>query len=481
MDVRMKSAGFLQAWGRWLSWLPSLRAVFATTGLTAGAMFVGLLCVLFGGMAEDRPALVVVLPVLLLTGFLFIYSRPALLAVILLLRAGTNPVFEETRLPVLGGLGGLMNLVVIVIAVLIISRDPKRVPRQAWWVFLPFVLTQSIALVYSPEPAIAARLFLGYLSMVALFLTAFFLVTDEHELDKLLKLVAWSSLPVALVTLAYIALGKTAGAVDALEEAGRRFGGPFPHANILAFYLVLAQGVIFYLWKSRRLGGGILTRTAVVAYMLLLIGLLFATKTRSAWVSLLFLFIVYGLLRERRYLLYLLLGGALAMLLPEVHERVMGIFEGNQVVQYAKLNSFAWRKLIWTDGLSWMSTARYGMGYGLESFAFHSTTFFSMAGGRSWGAHSVIVQLFFETGLMGLLAFVWVYVAAARLTLKLGREASLMKVVFLALLAANFLVSTSDNMLGYLVYNWYFWLVMGGVCALGWRSHVADRSPTVVS
>jgi putative inorganic carbon (hco3(-)) transporter len=470
---------YRHALSRWLTRF-SWRSVPAAIGLMVGAVIVGLLCVLIGDAAVDRPALYVVLPVVLVTGFLFLYSPSVLLAVILLLRAGTNPVFEETRLPAIGGLGGLLNLVVIVIAAIIISRDPKRVPREAWWVFLPFVLIQSVALTYSPDPLAAVRLFLGYLSMVALFLSGFVLVTNEQELDKSLKLIAWSSLPVVLVTLAYIALGKTAGHVDSLENAGQRFGGPFPHANILAFYLVLAVGVIFYLWKSRRLATGFLTSTAVVAYLLLLVGLLIATKTRSAWIAVLFLCVVYGALKERRYLLYLVVGGALAMLVPEVQERVMGLFKGNEVVQYAKLNSFAFRRLLWTEGLTWMSPSRYFLGYGSEAFFFHSPVFFSMSGGRGWDAHSVVVQLFFETGIVGLSAFGWAYAATARMMLRLGRSQYLLKLVFVSLLVSNFMITLSDNMLAYLIYNWYFWFAIGGVCALGWRTESESARPASV-
>lgn len=464
--------------GLWRSWRDGLDGTswLGLTGLLAGAVVMGLLTVMVGGVAVDKPVLMAVLPLMLLTAFLFIYSREAFLLVVLLLRAGTNPVFEETRLAAIGGLGGLLNALIIVLAGLIIARDPKRVPRLAWGVWLPFVLVQAAGLLYSPDPVQAVRLYLGQLSVVALFLVSFYLVMDEADLNKLLKLVTWSSVPVAVVTLIYIGLGKTAGSVDAFEAASNRYGGPFPHANILAFYLVLSVGVIFYRWKSGLAGRGPLVTATVVLYLLLLVGLLFATKTRSAWISVLFIFVLYGLLRERRYLIYLVIGGLCAMAIPEVRERVAGLAEGNQVVQYAKLNSFAWRKLLWTDALSWMSKARYVFGYGAESFIFHSQTFFSMAGGRSWGAHSAVVQMFFEYGALGVAAFGWVYLSTARMLRPLLRVRPLLALIALALLVANFLVSTSDNMLSYLIYNWYFWLTMGAICALSCRiAGAADK------
>ncbi|UXH79491.1 O-antigen ligase family protein [Roseateles amylovorans] len=456
----------------WRSWRDGMdgASIWAVLGLSVGAVFIGLVTVMVGGASAGRPALLAVLPVLLLTAFLFIYSRESFLLVVMLVRAGANPIFEETRLAAVGGLGGLLNALVVLIAAMIISRDPKRIPKAAWWVWLPFCVMQLIGLGYSPEPVQAVRLYLGQLSVVALFLVSFYLITNEADLNKMLRLVTWSSVPVAVVTLIYIALGKTAGIVDGLEDAGARYGGPFPHANILAFYLVLALGVIFYRWKSGQIGQGFARTTVVVAYMLLLVGLLYTTKTRSAWISVLFIFVVYGIVRERRYLVYLAIGGIAAMAaLPELRERVMGLSEGNQVVQYAKLNSFAWRKLLWADALHWMSTSRYITGYGAESFMFHSPTFFSMAGGRNWGAHSAVVQVFFELGVFGALAYGWIYLSTVRMLKRLWRPYGLLGLISTVLLIGNFLVSLSDNMLSYLIYNWYFWFCMGAVCALAMR------------
>jgi len=467
--VGWSSGGWMSAaWRRWRDGLEGMSAA-GLAGLLAGAVAVGVLTVLVGGFASEKPVMMAVLPLMLLTAFLFLYSREAFLLVVLLVRAGANPVFEETRLAAIGGLGGLLNALIIVLAGIIIARDPKRVPRIAWMVWLPFVVMQALGLVYSPDRMQAVRLYLGQLSVVALFLVSFYLVREEADLNKMLKLVTWSSVPVAVVTLIYIGLGKTAGSVDGFEAAASRYGGPFPHANILAFYLVLSVGVLFYRWKSGLAGRGLLATATVLLYMLLLIGLLFATKTRSAWISVLFIFVVYGVFRERRYLVYLVIGGMLAMLIPEVRERVTGLAEGNQVVQYAKLNSFAWRKLLWADALSWMATSRYVFGYGAESFLFHSQTFFSMAGGRSWGAHSAVVQMFFEYGAVGVASYVWVFLATARLLRPLLSVRFLLALIALALLLANFLVSLSDNMLSYLIYNWYFWLTMGAVCALSCR------------
>ncbi|SEK52765.1 O-antigen ligase [Roseateles sp. YR242] len=439
-------------------------------GLSVGAVVIGYASVFLGGVSAEKPVMLAVMPLMLLTAFLFIYSREAFLIVVLLVRAGANPIFEQARMAAVGGLGGLLNALVILLAALIISRDPKRIPKAAWWVWGPLLALQALGLLHSSDTIAAIRLYLGYVSVVALFLVSFYLVMDENDLNKMLKIITWSSVPVALVTLAYIAMGRTAGGGDALENSGLRYGGPFPHANILAFYLVLSLGVIFYRWKSRQTGQTPFSLMVVVGYMLLLAGLLYTTKTRSAWISVMFIFVVYGLVKERRYLVYLvLIGAAAGAALPELRERVMGLTEGNEVVQYAKLNSFAWRKLLWTDALTWMAPSRYLVGYGAESFFNLSPTFFSMAGPAKWGAHSAVVQTFFELGATGLAAYLWVYVSTARLIRRLFSVKPLLALIGMCLLVANFMVSSSDNMFAYLIYNWYFWFCMGCLCALAVR------------
>lgn len=455
----------------------SVRVLLKVLLLCGMAIGAGLLCVVLGNLAIQKPALLAVLPVVLLTGFLFLYSPKALLVVILLVRAGANPLFEQTKLPGIGGLGGLLNAMVILISAIIILRDPQKMPRVAWLAWLPFMMVAGAGIFHSPEPLQAVRIYLGLMSVVALFMVAFSIVQTKGDLDRVLSIVSWSTAPVVLLTLLYIFQGKTAGSVDALEGDLSRYAGPFEHPNILAFYLVLAIVALFYRWKAGWVGQTVLRSVVVLSYIVVMVALIFATKTRSAWMALLMIFVTYGIFCERRYLLYLLVLGALAMLNPDVHTRVMGLSQGNEVVQYAKLNSFAWRKLLWADALGWMHPGRYIFGYGSESFFYLSPQFFSMAGGNNWGAHSWIVQIFFELGALGVLCFAWIFRSVGKGVWWLGEIDIRLFLLVLSLLLGYLMVSASDNVMNYLVYNWYFWWVMGAACslAIASRNRSSDR------
>lgn len=441
----------------------------ATLGISALSVVAGLLSVIAGEFAANRPVFLAVLPLVLAVGFTLLISPKSLLLAIIVLRAGTNSIFDSARFSGIGGLGGLINLAVIVLAVVLIVRDPKRIPGIAWWAWIPFMAIQLVGIGYSPDPWQQLRPWLAQLSTFAMFLIAFHLVEDFSSLDKMFRLVVLSSIPVTVLTLAEIA-GVYGGAVtsnlEGMESVSGRHSGPFSHPNILAFYLLAVLGIVFYFWKRKNMVASPWVRVGAVLYLLVLLGLIYATKTRSAWVAVAFLFFLYGVFVERRYLLYLLLAPAFAMLIPEFRDRILDLGQGNEVVQYARLNSFAWRQLLWSDGLGWMKLSRYLTGYGTGAFFFHSPTFFSMSGGLNWGAHSVVVQLFFDLGIVGLLCYAWLFGCCLRMLLPVFRLDRLLAILFTALLGCQLLVSLSDNMLSYLVSNWYFWLAIGSVCAL---------------
>lgn len=430
------------------------------------SMFAGLLIVFSSDFGSQRPVLLLALPMLLILGFAFVLAPKALIVGILLLRACLDPVFDLGKLPGIGGLGGMVNLTIIALAFALVVREPQRVPREAWWVWLPFMAFQLAGLGYAPDVVPALRLFLGQLATMSVFLIAFHLVHDWFSFDRALKVIVASSVPVAIYTGVNIATGTTAYVEAGIEVNIGRYSGPFPHPNILAFYLVLVMGVLLYQWKSVRSKPSGLMSCAFIGYLIVLLLLLFATKTRSAWLSAALLFFVYGLLVERKFLIYLALVPALAMLVPEVRDRILDLGQGNQVVQNARLNSFAWRKLLWGDALEWMTPSRYVFGYGAGGFVFHSITFFSFAGGRTAGAHSVLVQQFFELGIGGFVTYLWMFWKSASVIARGWARDRVMVTIFGSVVFSYLLISTSDNMLSYLTFNWYFWFLVGAVCSL---------------
>jgi O-antigen ligase len=108
-------------------------------------------------------------------------------------------------------------------------------------------------------------------------------------------------------------------------------------------------------------------------------------------------------------------------------------------------------------------------GYGKESYEFYSRLFYPLSNGVGPPAHNVYMQVFFDGGVMGLSGFVWLLLGTGALVAGV-RKTDRMEGFLLLMLVLEFaLVSVSDNMLDYLVYNWYLWFVLGTGVSLHFR------------
>lgn len=439
------------------------------------AILTGLAVPVFVGAVEGSPARAMALPALLLLGMLLLYSRMLLLMAILLLRAAGDVFFDSTRVA-LGsmqiGVGGLINAFVILIALLLVAERPGLMPRKMFAPWLPFLLVGFCGVLLAPAAGDAARLYLAQVSYCAVFVSAFYVVRTPDDFKRCVRIVLYSSVLPLVYGLLHIALhGGVTG------PNGARLQSTFAHPNIYAFYLTLVVALGFYVLKSATYTLSGRQRFGLTAYLLLLLAMLALTQTRSAWIACFGLFFAYGLLFERRYLLYLLVVPVLALAIPEVRERVLELGTGNEVRQYAKLNSFAWRQYIWESGLGWMQPSHYLQGYGVDSFAYYSPTFFPLAGTTHFGAHNLYVQWLFELGALGLLAYLWLFARLLSVLKRLLAVNRLGGFMLIALVLQYLAVSASDNMAAYLAFNWYFWFVIGAGCALLAHGAAAPAAP----
>jgi len=415
----------------------------------------------FSDVMGYRPGRLAALPALLLLGVLLIYDYKKLVILIILLRSVGDMALESTSFGIGSfrmGIGGLINLVVIVIACLMVLERPRLFPSRLARYWLPILLVMGVGVVFSYEMGAAIKIYLGMLSYFAMFIIAVYMVRSNEDFNKAIRLVLWSSLIPTLYSLVSIVLH--------MRGAGFRLQSTFSHANVLAFYLTLLLVLCLYMLKSPLFTIKPLGRLVIGCYMPILLVQLLLTQTRSAWIACFLIFVLYALRFERKYLLYLLLLPLAALLIPSVHERLLDLGQANQFVRYAPMNSFAWRQLLWKSALEWMEPARMVFGYGLDGFGHFVATFFPVDRTVRWDAHNVYVQFLFEIGAVGLLCYLWLY---ARLlwTLKaFARIDRLSGYLLLAVVVQYLIVSYSDNLFRYLAFNWYFWFIVGGACSL---------------
>ena len=425
------------------------------------ALLVGMILPVVAGLLGDSYARLAALPVLFLLGGIFIFNKRLLLLMVLLLRASGDIVLEATRVGATGastGLGGAINALVILIALLFFIERPSLLPRKAALVWLLLIAVEAAGVVVTPVPGFGLKMALAFCSYFAVFVCAFYTVRTQDDFKFLVRIIIGSSVIPVIYGLISVAL-KGAGGISTF-----RVQSTFTHPNIFAFYLTLVISLALYVLKSATFRLSTLQRISFTGYLGLLFLMLLLTQTRSAWLACFLLFVLYGAMFQRRYLVYILVLCCLAMLVPSVQQRILDLDAGNSMANYAKLNSFAWRVLLWDSALKWMSVSRYLTGYGVEAFGFYAPLFFPMAGNVEWSAHNVYVQLFFDVGLVGVLVYLAVFYQCLRALLKYYKRDRLAGGILICALVQYLVVSASDNMLGYLAFNWYFWTVMG----MGW-------------
>jgi O-antigen ligase len=434
-----------------------------TAMIVIGALIIGAALPIYVGLMGAQSAKLAVLPALLVFAILLAYDRKFMLLLIILFRSAGDIFLESTRFSLGGyqvGVGGLINAFVILIAFLLMMEKPKAVPKHDITMWAAFLLIVFYGVLVSPVKSEAMRTWLSLVSCFAIFVGAFHFVKSKEDFQFCLKLVLWSSVLPVMYAFVDIALNHAHGGVD-----GFRLRSTFSHANIFAFYLTLLITLSFYMLKSMPADSSNRVRLWLIPYIFLLLGLLVLTKTRSAWLACFFGFALYGLFFERRYLLYLIAIPILGLLIPGVTERITDLGQGNEVINYSRLNSFAWRVSLWESAFRWTKPGDYLLGHGLQSFREYSLIFFPLAGRTNFGAHNVYVQWLFELGLIGCSAYLWLHYKVLR-ELKLMLQFDRLGAFFLIVVVLNYLIcALSDNMLDYLSFNWYLWFVIGAGCA----------------
>ena len=450
-------------------------ALLVSMGLLV-SIFMGIVVAILVSSVGDHIGIILALPGVIIIGLVFILDRHLLFFLIILFRSAMDPILEATKMGSFG-LGAVLNALVILIALIAIIQRPNPVMATLRKTWLPFLLISFVTLFIAPEFVTGLKAYLVLVSYAAIFALAITLIQSEEDYGRWMRAIFFSS----IIPVAY-------GFVDAarggfVSSEGFRISSTFSHPNIFAFYLVLMISLSFYFFKAKASYIPVFIRRTLPIYILIMLALLIMTKTRSAWASCFAFFTLYAIIYERKYLILIVLLPVIGFMIPEVRDRFADLAQGNQVVNYSKLNSYAWRKLIWQQGINWMEPKHYLFGYGLESFEYYTADFFTMPGamlsGEHHAAHSVYVQLFFETGGLGLGAFVWIYFKLGKMLLPFYKANKLMIFTTITFLLEFALNAYSDNMLSYLSFNWYLWFVLGASLAAGHLKKQQVDSPTL--
>lgn len=380
---------------------------------------------------------------------------------LLLIRPLCDRFFELARFNFSGkdiSYGAAINLIVISAVALVLYRLRNQVQVTLWRAWVPFLLITLAASLYSPVAVDGFRKFLTYVSYMGMFVLPFVMIRTERDVLYFLKIAILSSLGPVVYGLFQLGSGWD-------WYQGTRIASSFSHPNIFAFYLLTTIGTILSLLLSQRFVLAKATRNMLRLYLIPLLILLLATKTRSAWLGCFLLFGVYGLIADKRVLVLTFALPVCALFVPAVRERLMDLTSGNQYVGWVQdVNAYAWRKLLWQKATSYIAQ-RPLFGYGLYSFPYYSPTFFPLETERGVDAHNVYIQLLFETGLMGLLSYLWIFGRKLQMLFRYWRLDRPALTMTASMLCVYLITCYSDNLLEYVSYGWCYWFTFGVIFA----------------
>jgi O-antigen ligase len=386
----------------------------------------------------------------------FLFGGPTRLAlVILAARASLDPVLNLSKSGSGPGAGALINVVVIALALIFLVGSAGQGFALMAGMWGPLMATGLASLGMHPNSS-ALRFFLTLASYAAVFSIGQQIVRNDRDFVLCIRTVMIAALlPLLLVPLDY-------WRPDSWSENGFRVMSTFQHPNILAFFLVLQLGVCLIVLSSPVFKDQTVTRKLAMVLIPVILGGILLTKTRSAWGATAIILVYYAFRWDRRFLLIFAAAPLIFVVQPELLDRLADLKSGNENYEFEKLNSFAWRLVLWESALHY-ARSNLVFGFGLASFNPLSPQFFplEMAEGEGADAHSVYVEVLFEMGVIGLMAYLWIFVVLARQCASAWRVDHAANELAIILFVAYLIQSASDNMLHYLSFNWYFWFIMG--------------------
>ena len=407
---------------------------------------------------------------------LYIFSP--VIYLLLLTRASLDPILKLTDF---GGisLGALLNLTLVVLFFGGLLQRRGTISATVLRLWAGFLIVGIISIITSPIPITSFRSFVSILTYFSIFSFAYSFVKSEKDLAAVMKLIIYASLiPFATSVFQFMFPDSYI-----TSYSGFRLFGSFSHPNIFAFFLVLVASVSFFCIKSE----AVLFSKRYVRVCYILIPLcaicLIATQTRSAWIAFFAIFLIYGLLYERKYLVVVCCIGVVALFLPFVQDRIADLASDSQITDTGaeKLNSYAWRKVVWLSSWDFIQN-KIWFGHGYDTFSHYFLDFFILEESKGFDAHNAYVQVTFDMGFLGLIAFM---VLLFGILIKFIRHLYIDPkgiCLYISFIFAFMLVCYSDNMLFYLSYCWYLWLFLGAGCAfleLKEKSHTVSKIENV--
>lgn len=364
----------------------------------------------------------------------------------------------------------LYGLLFIILACFVIIKRWalfKKIPaRNLLFFWLLFFFWLVLSLLWSLARSTSLVELARFFSFIVSYLLGLILIKTSHDLTRLVKVIIFSAL-IPLAVAAYQFINHS----GLIEGEQNRLYGTFVHPNMLAFFIVFIITLTTFIWLN-------IKRTRVDRYVYLLLSLvlltaLLFTYTRGAYLILLALIFIVGLLKFRKFLYVSLLFLFLFYLVtPTLQDRVNSLFQSDPY------SSISWRVDLWRDEISYIKQSPLkGYGSGLASTV--------IANNRDWRLgstepHNDFLRVALDSGLLGLTLYIFLLVSLLwnlknNYFLTSAPRLKMLNLFILAFALALFALSAGDNILDDTALQWSFWVLVGALMAVSTSSKLSAK------
>ena len=366
-------------------------------------------------------------------------------------------------------MGGILNIFTVMLTGFLLLARHFKLPGKS--IMLPaliiFLGIIALSIIESPFKLISLREWFRYAVQACCYFLVLFSLRDRNDRRNFLEKIFYLSTILPIVFALYQIIHRDFTFAASGLGLGRAYG-TFAHPNSLAMFIVISMLLGFYLLSSKKGKDKFLT----IGYLFFCGVVLLFTFTRIAWFSFAIAFMVFGFLKFRKELIFfivfvLILSFFAPALQHKVAERLKP--EGSYWLRF-KLNSIGMEAF----------KQKPILGHGIGMFPFLSrssvgdvTNTYGFKTGLV--AHNDYMRFLATTGILGLLAFLYMFYRAFKIVIKLKSrrfvDGKNYWVFLLSFLIALLVYAISDQ--SFEVAGIYFWVFI----AIGELS-LSDIAPT---
>ncbi|MEA2007285.1 MAG: O-antigen ligase family protein [Patescibacteria group bacterium] len=367
-------------------------------------------------------------------------------------------------------LAAILGIMTILFGITAIIKNKKKIRSlPLWWQWSLFLVVSFLSIAWSFSFSISISEWIRLGTVFSLLILGFLATNTFQETINLAKAIIFSAfIPAIFATYQFFTKN---GFTLNFEDVPNRIFGTFAHPNPFAYFLTLVLSLsLFFILKNKNRQKLLATLFFFVALSLLVL-----TYTRGAWLVLLGVIMLIGIVKYRKFLvlsLFLFLFAYIAI--APIHSRI------NSLVVQGPSSSIKWRLELWKDSLDYISERPfYGFGIGTSEEVILQKRGFQFG---STIPHNDYLKLAIDTGIVGLASFIVLITSLLLLWLKrLKQEASsnpekyLLLLIFTSFTATILTASAIDNILDATALQWAFWSMAGALIATTQRKN--DQQP----